>query len=250
MLWDSLVLGLAALTFSADVAMREVGDEEKPKTAGMRAATWGSVALALVLGIGLFFVLPLLLVGVYEQAVEPSFWSHVVETVIRLGLLIGYVWVVGYTNEIRRVYQYHGAEHKTIHAFEHGDPLTPEAIQKYPTAHPRCGTAFLLLVVLVSVVVFAVIGTPDLATRILSRVALIPVIAGVAYEILRFGGMHYEKSFLVRLIVAPGILLQALTTKQPDDSMVEVAVAAFNEVRARELSAEGALVEATAAAGD
>jgi uncharacterized protein YqhQ len=238
MLWDSLVLGLAALTFSADVALREEGEQPEPRSAGMKAATWGSIVVALVLGIGLFFVLPLLLVGLYERAVAPSFWSHLVETAVRLGLLVGYVYLVGFTREIHRVYQYHGAEHKTIHAFEHGDPLQPATIQRYPTAHPRCGTAFLLLVVLVSIVVFALIGTPDLATRIASRVLLIPVIAGIAYEILRFGGYNYEKSPLVRLTVLPGILLQGLTTKQPDDEMVQVAIAAFKEMQRLEEGAQ------------
>ncbi len=244
MLWDSLVLGLAALTFSADVAMREEGKESQPKSSGMKAATWGSIVLALVFGIGLFFVVPLLLVGLYERAVAPSFWSHLVEGLIRLGLLVGYVGLVGFTPDIRRVYQYHGAEHMTIHAFEHGDPLTPEAISKYPTAHPRCGTAFLLLVIAVSIIVFAIVGTPDILTRIVSRVILVPVIAGIAYEILRFGGTNYEKSFLVRLLVAPGLLLQALTTKRPEPDMIEVAVASFQEVRRLEAEAEEASVAA------
>src|SRR5215212_11093679 len=140
----------------------------------MKAATWGSIALALVVGLGFFFVLPLALVGLYERAVAPSFWSHLVEGCIRLGLLVGYVALIGQTRDIRRVYQYHGAEHMTIHAFEHDTPLTPESIQQYPTAHPRCGTAFLLLVVAVSILVFAVVGTPDLITRIISRILLIP----------------------------------------------------------------------------
>jgi len=249
MLWDSLVLGLAALTFSADVAMREEGERHQPTTTGMKAATWGSVAIALVLGVGLFFVLPLLLVGLYERAVSPSFWSHLIETFVRLGLLVGYVYVVGFTGEIRRVYRYHGAEHKTIHAYEHGDPLVAAAIQRYPTAHPRCGTAFLLLVIVVSIIVFALIGTPDLVTRIASRIVLIPVIAGIAYELLRFGGTHYEKSPLVRLMVAPGILLQAITTKQPDDDMIEVAVAAFTEMQRLEDAGDVPAPASAAASG-
>ncbi len=249
MLWDSLVLGMSALTFSANIAMREVpaegatGEPEKPESSNsMQAATWGSIALALVFGIGLFFVLPLAVVGLFERAVEPSFWSHLVEGLVRLVLLVGYVWLIGLTPDIRRVYQYHGAEHMTIHAFEHDTPLTPQAIEQYPTAHPRCGTAFLLLVLVVSILVLAVVGTPDLITRVLSRIVLIPVIAGIAYEILRFGGNHYEKSFLVRLIVAPGLLLQAITTKRPELDMIEVAIAAFQEVRQREETAHQAHV--------
>jgi uncharacterized protein YqhQ len=238
MLWDSLVLGLAALTFAAEIQMRDENGQSPREREGSgfntKVATWGSVVIALIFGIGLFFVLPLVVVGFYEQQVTPSFWSHLVEGVIRLAILIAYVGLIGFTPEIRRVYQYHGAEHMTIHAFEHDDPLNVQAITKYPTAHPRCGTAFLMLVVAVSVLVFAVVGTPDITTRILSRIVLIPVIAGIAYEILKFGGKYYEKNLLVRLLVAPGLLLQAITTKRPEPDMIEVAIASFEKVRSLE----------------
>jgi uncharacterized protein YqhQ len=199
MLWDSLVLGMSALAFAADVAMRDedTPDQGKEATPAIRAVTWGSVAVALVLGIGLFFVLPLALVGLFERSFGASIWSHVIEGVVRLALLIGYVALIGLAPDIRRVYQYHGAEHMTIHAFEHDDPLTVAEVEKYPTAHPRCGTAFLLLVVALSILVFAVVGTPELVTRIVSRIVLVPVIAGIAYEILKFGGANYDKSPLV-----------------------------------------------------
>jgi uncharacterized protein YqhQ len=135
--------------------------------------------------------------------------------------------------DVKRVYAYHGAEHMTIHALEHNDPLDPEHVGQYPPAHPRCGTAFLLEVVAISVVLFALLGTPDLWLRVISRIVLIPVIAGIAYELLRLGGRH-PNSPLLQLIVAPGLLLQGLTTRYPDRSQMEVAIASMNELLKRE----------------
>jgi uncharacterized protein YqhQ len=146
--------------------------------------------------------------------------------VIRLALLVGYVWAIGYVPEIRRVFAYHGAEHMTIHAFEAGEPLDQEHIGKYPPAHPRCGTAFLLLVVAISIILFALIPTDNWWVRIASRILSIPIIAGIAYEILKLGGAHTEHP-LVHLIVVPGLALQALTTRYPEPDMIEVAVTSF-----------------------
>ncbi len=196
---------------------------------------WTTVAVALIFGIGVFFVTPLAVVGLVEQLVGSahSLWSNLAEGLIRLVLLVGYVALIGLMPDVRRVYMYHGAEHMTIHAWEHNDPLDPTHVAQYPPAHPRCGTAFLLEVVAISVVLFALLGTPDLWLRVLSRILLIPVIAGLAYELLRLGG-KYPNSALMKAIVAPGLLLQALTTRYPDESQMEVAIASMNELLKRE----------------
>jgi len=232
LLWDTLGLGMKALMFSADVAQE--GDEGEQAQLD-RPLKWGTVALSMTIGIGVFFLLPLGAAGLVEWAIPSSLLANVVEGVLRLGLLVGYIWAIGHVPEIRRVFAYHGAEHMTIHAFEAGDPLDFEHIQRYPPAHPRCGTAFLLLVVAVSIVLFATLGSPDWPIRILSRILGIPLIAGIAYEALRFGGAHAGHP-LVKLIVAPGLSLQKLTTRYPEPDMIEVAVAAFEEMHRLELA--------------
>jgi uncharacterized protein YqhQ len=227
MLWDSLGLGMKALMFSADVST-EGEQAEMSKT-----VKWTTVATALIFGIGLFFVTPVVIAGLVEGMTGSALLAHTVEALVRLGLFIAYVALIGLLPDVRRVYAYHGAEHMTIHAFEAGDPLVPERIKRYSPAHPRCGTAFLLLVVGISIVVFALVGTPDLWIRVLSRIVLIPVIAGIAYEVLRLGGAHPDHP-LMKLVVAPGLALQKLTTRYPDESQIEVAVAAFEEMRSQE----------------
>ena len=196
---------------------------------------WDALGLALVFGIGVFFVTPLAVVGVAEHFLggASTFWSNLAEGLIRLVLLVGYVALIGMMPDVKRVYAYHGAEHMTIHAWEHNDPLDPKHVAQYPPAHPRCGTAFLLEVVAISIVLFALLGTPDLWLRVLSRILLIPVIAGIAYELLRLGG-KYPNSPFMKLIVAPGLLLQALTTRYPDESQMEVAIASMEELLKRE----------------
>src|ERR671934_1475955 len=234
MLWDALGLGMKALMFSADIQMQseasDPAEDSKPSEPASlsKPLAWTTVALALVFGIGIFFVTPLAVVGLAEQFVGAhTIWSNLAEGVIRLILLVGYVALIGLMPDVRRVYAYHGAEHMTIHAWEHNDPLDPVHVGRYPPAHPRCGTAFLLEVVAISIVLFALLGTPDLWLRVLSRVLLIPVIAGIAYELLRLGGRYPNSPFL-QLVVAPGLLLQALTTRYPDRSQMEVAIASMN----------------------
>jgi uncharacterized protein YqhQ len=244
MLWDALGLGMKALMFSADI---QVQGDESESADGARPAepaslskplAWTTVALALVFGIGLFFVTPLAVVGIAEQFLGAhTVWSNLAEGLIRLALLVGYVALIGLMPDVRRVYAYHGAEHMTIHAWEHNDPLDPDHVARYSPAHPRCGTAFLLEVVAISIVLFALLGTPDLWLRVLSRVLLIPVIAGIAYELLRLGG-KFPDSALMKIIVAPGMLLQALTTRYPDTSQMEVAIASMNELLRRENETE------------
>lgn len=244
MLWDALGLGMKALMFSADIQMADTGAKDPAAAADAKPSepaslskplAWTTVVVALIFGIGVFFVTPLAVVGIAEHFIggANSIWSNLAEGLIRLALLIGYVALIGMMPDVKRVYAYHGAEHMTIHAWEHNDPLDPAHVGQYPPAHPRCGTAFLLEVVAISIVLFAILGTPDWWLRVSSRVILIPVIAGIAYELLRLGG-KYPNSVFMKAIVAPGLLLQALTTRYPDESQMEVAIASMQELLKRE----------------
>jgi uncharacterized protein YqhQ len=235
-LWETLVLGIRSLIFSSNVALGEEENEVSP----MAVIMMGLVALTLV--VALFFVGPLLLTGWLEDWVGSSLLVVVIEGAVRLAILIAYIGLIGLLPDIRRVYAYHGAEHKSIHALEADDPLEPAAVQKHPTAHVRCGTSFLLTVVVVSVIVFAALGSPDLWLRIVSRIALIPVIAAAAYELIRLGGRFYGNP-LARVLMWPNLALQMLTTRQPDDAQVEVALRALREVMAAEGLAETGAVE-------
>jgi uncharacterized protein YqhQ len=253
MLWDALGLGMKALMFSADIQMADTSESPsggKPADPASlsKPLAWTTVAVALIFGIGVFFVTPLAVVGLFERVIgsTSTLWSNLGEGVIRLGLLVGYVALIGLMPDVRRVYGYHGAEHMTIHAWEHNDPLDPAHVAHYPPEHPRCGTAFLLEVVAISVLLFALLGTPDLWLRILSRIVLIPVIAGIAYELLRLGGKYPESPFM-KAIVAPGLLLQALTTRYPDESQMQVAIASMQELLKREGEASPVSVTPTAA---
>lgn len=239
-LWDALGLGIRALLFSADVA---VAEEEDVEFSG--AVAWGTVAVSLVLGIGLFFVVPLLLVGFVDRWIASDFVSNIVEGVIRLAIFLAYIIAVGRMDDIRRVFAYHGAEHKTINAYEADADLTPDAVGKYSTLHPRCGTGFLLVVMVVSIFVFSLLGRPSLIPRIISRVVLIPVIAGISYEIIRFGARYYGNR-LVRAVLSPSLALQRLTTNEPTPDMLEVAIVAFQRVLVTEGLREEALPEESA----
>jgi uncharacterized protein YqhQ len=254
MLWDALGLGMQALMFSADIQM---AGADEPATDGKpvepaslsKPLAWTTVAVAMIFGVGVFFVTPLAIVGFAEQFVGAhTLWSNLAEGLIRLILLVGYVALIGLMPDVKRVYAYHGAEHMTIHAWEHNDPLDPAHVSKYPPEHPRCGTAFLLEVVAISVLLFALLGTPDIWLRVLSRIVLIPVIAGIAYELLRLGGKYPDSPFM-KAIVAPGLLLQKLTTGVPDESQMEVAIASMSELLKQEgdLPAPAASVATTAA---
>jgi len=226
-LWDALGLGMRALTISANT---QTGEEEKIE-GPMLYITLG---VSLTLGIGLFFVAPAAVGQLMENILGiNAWWGNVVEGLVRLALLIGYIWGVGFVPDIRRVFAYHGAEHKTINAFEAGADLTPESVARFSLEHPRCGTAFLLTLVLISVVLFSLLGPLPLAWRLASRILLLPVIAGLAYEYIRWTANHIESS-LVKVLVKPGLALQHLTTREPDLPMLEVAIAAFNAMRDRE----------------
>jgi len=223
LLWDALGLGIRALMFSADIAM----EEEEANFSGPLA--WGTVAIALLFGVGLFFVLPLLIASLLDPWITSDLASNLVEGTVRLALFLGYIILVGRLEDVQRVFAYHGAEHKTINAYEDGADLTPEAVSRYSTLHPRCGTGFLLVVMVVSILLFSLLGRPGMLFRVASRVLLIPAIAGISYEIIRFGAAHYANG-LVRTVLYPSLALQRLTTHEPSSDMLEVAIAALKEV--------------------
>jgi uncharacterized protein YqhQ len=225
-LWDGLGLGTKALMMSADVA---VGDEASLSG----PVAWGTVVLGVGLGIGLFMALPSFLAGLVAPYLPSEWLTSLVEGIIRLLLIVGYVWVVGRLPDIRRVFAYHGAEHKTIHAYEAGKELNVEQVRTFTTAHTRCGTAFLLTLVVLTFLIFAPFGRLPLLWRLASRIVLLPVIAGISYEFIQLTARFADRP-LVRLIAAPNLALQRLTTREPDDGMLEVAIAALKAVLAGE----------------
>jgi uncharacterized protein YqhQ len=221
-LYETLIVGTRWLVRSANVAAREDGVE----------LGRGSVALMLVftftIAIGIFFLLPLLLASVTTSGIDNGLAQHLVEGLIRVAIFLAYLVIIARQPEIRRVFQYHGAEHMTIHALEAGDPLTTGAVRRYPTAHPRCGTEFLVIVILLSIVAFSLVGRQDAAVMIGSRIVLIPVIAAVGYELLKWAARHRSNS-VVRALTYPGILVQKITTRQPTDDMIEVAIVSMEQ---------------------
>ena len=226
-LWDALGLGIRALTISANTQTGEDENLEGP-------ALYLTLAISLALGIGLFFLLPAAVGQLSESYLGlPNWWSNMLEGIVRLGLLVGYIWLIGKTPDIKRVFSYHGAEHKTINAFEAGASLDPETVSRYSIEHPRCGTAFLLTLVLTSVLIFSILGPLPMIWRLLSRIILIPVLAGIAYEYIRWTANHLDSRF-VRTIIKPNLALQHLTTREPSLDMLEVSIAAFNSMRSHE----------------
>ena len=225
MLWDALVLGMRALLFSADVALEE---EEEVEFTGPIA--WGSVAFSLIIGIGVFLLGPLFLIRLVDSYITSSLLSNILEGLIRLAFFLVYVYAIGFIPDIQRVFAYHGAEHATINAYESGAPLEPAAVKAYSTAHPRCGTGFLLIFAVVAIFVFSLLGRPPLVLRILSRLLLIPVIAGLTYELIKFSAAHRDNPVIRALVLTPSLALQRLTTQEPDESMLEVAIAALQRL--------------------
>jgi uncharacterized protein YqhQ len=255
LLWDSLGLGVRSLLFSSNVVME---GEEGARPATVREApakgevaptevqnvfegplAWGTMAISFGLGMALFLLLPAFAAGLIERqlGIESALAGSLIEGVIRLLLLVGYIWAVGRIPEIARVFAYHGAEHKTIMAYEGDAELEPRTVIGYSMYHPRCGTGFLLIVVVISVLVFSLLGQPPMALRLLSRLVLIPVVAGIAYEYLKFTARHQGLA-LIRMMTAPNLWLQRLTTREPDESMVEVAITALRFVLEAERGAE------------
>lgn len=231
-LYETLVVGTKWLVRSANIQAGE--DQELGK---------GSIALmlgiTLVIGLGFFFLLPLLIASFTTADVEEGVVQHLVEGLVRVALFLGYLWLISQAEDIRRVFQYHGAEHMTIHALEHNRPLTTQAVRDYPTAHPRCGTEFLVVLIILSIIAFSLVGRQEPAVMVASRVILIPVLAAVGYEVLRWGARHRSNP-VVQAVMWPGILVQKITTKQPTDDMIEVAIVSMQEA----LQADGEEVPA------
>lgn len=230
-LYETLVVGTRWLIRSANVQGEEEGIEMGK----------GSVAIMLLvtaaLGIGVFFLLPLIIASVTTASIDNGFVQHLVEGLVRVAIFLGYLILISRSAEISRVFQYHGAEHMTIHALEAGDPLTVNEVRKYPTAHQRCGTEFLVIVVMLSIIAFSLVGRQAPVVMVLSRILLIPVIAAVGYELLKFGARH-RSNRLVHWLLYPGLFVQKITTKQPTDDMIEVAIVSMEQA----LEADGEVI--------
>ncbi len=258
LLWEMLVLGTRLMTFSANIATGAIDPDAPPSstagkvvagmdghgdTMGEEAETppqIGGVGLILILlfslgfAVVLFFLFPLLITGLLHNQIGQGWLSLLFEGLIRLGLLVGYLYLTGRLPDIERIYGYHGAEHKAINAMEQGDPLDIPHVRRASRVHTRCGTGFLLIVAVVSIFVFALVGSPSLLIKIISRIVLIPVVAGIAYELMRLGADNYRFR-VVGWLLAPGLALQGLTTREPDDGMIECAIAALKRVLRRDL---------------
>lgn len=235
---DSLVYGTKTLMRSAE--MLEEADEEEYEAGRIEQwlekkfgskGLWNimlytSVVIALAFTVGVFIILPTGAVNLMKHVTDSVFWLNFVEGVLRIALFVAYVWLVSYMPDIRRVFQFHGAEHKTIHCFENGLELIPANARDFPTLHPRCGTSFLMFVFIIAFACHFLLGWPSLALRIVTRLLLLPVIAGLSYELLRWAGR--SDNIVVKILSLPGLYLQKITTKEPDDSMLEVAIAAVN----------------------
>ncbi|MBI5297017.1 MAG: DUF1385 domain-containing protein [Chloroflexi bacterium] len=250
LLWDALGLGMRALTISANT---QTGEDEKLEG----PALYATLALSLSIGVGLFFLLPAALGGWVEHLLTPaaggggvlpvpaplpalapaSLWlGNLLEGIVRLLLLIGYIWAIGFMPDVKRLFGYHGAEHKTINAFEAGAELTPASVSKFSIEHPRCGTAFMLTLVLLSILVFTALGPLPMFWRLASRVLLIPVLAGVAVEYIRWTANHLRNP-IVQWMIKPNLAMQHLTTREPDLQMLEVAIQSFQTMRKAEQEA-------------
>ena len=226
---ETLSLGMRALSFSANVGMEDPDTDPNSEVESEDLSKFALASMLLLsfsFAIVLFFLLPLFASRPLEGMFGNDITSNIAEGAIRMAVFIAYIWLIGRMSEIRRVFMYHGAEHMTVHAQERGDPLVVEEIRKYSPAHPRCGTAFLLTVMVVAILVFVFVPREPLWWLIASRVIFIPVIAAAAYEVIRWSG-RYEDVPVVKLISAPNLLLQKLTTRWPDDDQIEVAVAAM-----------------------
>ncbi len=231
-LGQALAIGFRALSISARESAPE---EEQLSSRGMAL----SMGIAIVLFVGIFIVVPAVAFRWVGREVDSSILVNAGEGVFRVLLFLGYLAIIGRTKEIRRVFAYHGAEHKTIAAYEHGQDLTPENVDRYSTLHVRCGTNFLLLVMVITIFVFAVFGNPGIWWRIGSRIVAIPIIAGLAFEMLRLGA-RFPDSRLIHALMVPGLWLQKITTRPPERDQIEVAIASFDEVLRREAEAEPA----------
>ncbi len=230
-LGESLAIGFRALAISANYAAQEEGDDEEVSTEIGRGALIFAFAIAIGFALVLFKVTPALIASWLPFDDTGQF--VVIEGLIRVSIFILYLVLISFLPDLKRVFQYHAAEHKAINAYEAGEELTPERVQRFSLIHPRCGTAFLLWVMVIAIFVFAFLGQPPLHWLILSRIALLPVIAGIAYELIRFAGKHTDNRFLMTLL-APGLWLQRLTTREPSLDQLEVSIRALKDVLQRE----------------
>ncbi len=234
---DSLVNGVKELMYSAEF-YGEAYEEDAIdrflrrifKDKADTVIVYVSVILALFFSIGIFILGPSFLTNLLKNAVKNTFLLNIIEGIIRVGLFVLYVYFIAKLNDIKRVFMYHGAEHKTIHCYEHLEELTVENARKYSTLHPRCGTSFMINVMIISIFVFSFFGWPNPLMRVIIRLATLPLIAGLSYELNKFVGGCDGENIFTRIITYPGFLIQKITTKEPDDSMLEVAIAAMKEV--------------------
>jgi hypothetical protein len=231
-LWESLSYGTRMLMKSADLQLQE---GEGSVSSGGSAVIFG---VALLAALAFFVGIPYFATQAAHQLIESSLLLNIAEGILRMALFLGYLAAISLAPDIRRVFMYHGAEHMTIHAFEHGDELVPARIEPYPTAHPRCGTAFLLFVVVVSIALFAFLPRTNIFVDLVARLLLIVPVASISYEVLRFGAAH-ESNPVMRILVAPGLLLQRITTRRPEAGMIEVAVASLQEALAGDAEVAG-----------
>ena len=227
MLLDALILGTRALTISANT---QTGENEKIQG----PLLYLTLIISLGIGVALFFLAPAALGQLSERFLGiGSWWGNLLEGLVRLGLLVGYIWAVGQMADIQRVFAYHGAEHKTINAFEAGVELSPDNVSKFSVEHPRCGTSFLLTLILLSILLFSLLGPLPFWARMVSRILFLPILACIAYEYIRWTANHLD-SKLVQLLIKPNLALQHLTTREPSKDMLEVSIAAFNAMRTDE----------------
>jgi len=233
-LYETLFVGTRWLVRSASIQAAGTGEEGDEGVELGKTSIALMLGLTLLFGVGIFFLLPLLIASATTANIQNGLVQHLVEGLIRVAIFLGYLLLIARAEDVRRVFQYHGAEHMTIHALEAGDPLVVNEVRKYPTAHPRCGTEFLVVVIALSIIAFSLVGRQDPAVMIGSRIALIPVIAAVGYELLKWGAKHRSNP-IVRAIMYPGILVQMITTRQPSPDMIEVAIVSMEQA----LSADG-----------
>lgn len=229
---DAMVLGVKALMYSAEFFEEE---EEKPQKKPSRFETflseniiWISVAISLIFSVGLFILLPTVVVDLFKPLTTNNLALNGIEGVVRIAIFIGYILAISGMKDIKRVFEYHGAEHKTIFCYEYGEELTVENVKRYGRLHPRCGTSFLFIVMIISILLFSMFSWSSIITRLLIRLALIPVVAGISYEIIKWAGKSESK--FACIVSAPGMWLQKITTREPDESQIEVAIAALKNV--------------------
>lgn len=234
---DSLVNGVKELMYSAEFFGEDYEEDALDKflkkifkDKADTAIIYVSVIVALFFSVGIFILGPTLLTNFLKNIVKSTLLLNLIEGIIRVFLFVGYVYLVSKLNDIKRVFMYHGAEHKTIYCYEHGEELTVENVRKYKTLHPRCGTSFMINVMLISILVFSFFGWPNPLMRLVIRIAMLPVIAGLSYELNRYVGKCDSENVLTKIITYPGFQIQKITTKEPDDSMIEVAIAAMERV--------------------